>query len=156
MNNQWYYTLFLNGSNLYCKLLNFRPNQATNWPKFGTQYFSHFSQFLARNGPFFLASREKSKTREMCRSTLEYILKLLWFHNSCKQNICDTKCPKTVLFFQFHITRTVGTQVFWFLSRYVLIRLDCFCIACVYLPKLIFQKAEFCSKILKASLTLKS
>ena len=32
-------------------------------------YFSHFSQFLARNGSFFLASREKSKTREMCTST---------------------------------------------------------------------------------------
>ena len=39
--------------------------------KKGTLYFSHFSQFLARNGSFFLASREKSKTREMCRSSFQ-------------------------------------------------------------------------------------
>ena len=39
---------------------------------------------------------------------MEHILKLSWFHNSCQQNFCVTKCPKTVLFFQFHIPGTVG------------------------------------------------
>ena len=38
---------------------------------------------------------------------MEHILKLSWFHNSCQQNFCVTKCPKTVLFFQFHIPGTV-------------------------------------------------
>ena len=39
--------------------------------KIGTYNFSHFSQFLARNRSIFLASREKSKPREMCRSNVQ-------------------------------------------------------------------------------------
>ena len=50
-----------------------RSNFALKWLKIGSKwvknYFSHFSQFLARKGAFFLASREKSKTREMCMSS---------------------------------------------------------------------------------------
>ena len=40
-----------------------------------------------------------------------HILKLSWFHNSCQQNLCVPKCPKTVLFFQFHIPGTVGNPL---------------------------------------------
>ena len=50
------------------KLLKFWSNWGFMGAKLGTYLFSHFSQFLARNGSFFLASREKSKTREMCMS----------------------------------------------------------------------------------------
>ena len=43
------------------------------------------------------------------RQACGHILKLSRFHNSCKQNFCVTKCPKTVLFVQFHNTGTVHT-----------------------------------------------
>ena len=42
------------------------------------------------------------------RQACGHILKLSRFHNSCKQNFCVTKCPKTVLFVQFHNTGTVS------------------------------------------------
>ena len=45
------------------------------------------------------------------RQACGHILKLSRFHNSCKQNFCVTKCPKTVLFFQFHITGTVYVRM---------------------------------------------
>ena len=51
------------------KLFKIWSNLAPKWPKIGTFVFSHFSQFLARNRSIFLASREKSKTREMCTSS---------------------------------------------------------------------------------------
>ena len=61
-----------------------RSNFTLKWLKIGSKwvknYFSHFSQFLARNGSFFLASREKSKTREMCTSTL------FWFDEYYKDS----------------------------------------------------------------------
>ena len=44
------------------------------------------------------------------RQACGHILKLSRFHNSCKQNFCVTKCPKTVLFVQFHNTVTVLTK----------------------------------------------
>ena len=43
------------------------------------------------------------------RQACGHILKLSRFHNSCKQNFCVTKCPKTVLFVQFHNTGTVNS-----------------------------------------------
>ena len=42
------------------------------------------------------------------KEALVNILKLSRFHNSCKQKFCATKCPKTVLFEQFHICMTVS------------------------------------------------
>ena len=46
------------------------------------------------------------------REALEHILRLSRFHNSCKHNFCVTKTPKIHLFFQFHITGTVGMRHF--------------------------------------------
>ena len=51
------------------------------------------------------------------KEALVNILKLSRFHNSCKQKFCATKCPKTVLFEQFHICMTVGTICVWTLDH---------------------------------------
>ena len=46
------------------------------------------------------------------KEALGNILELSRFHNSCKQKFCATKCPKTVLFEQFHICMTVCLLIF--------------------------------------------
>ena len=43
------------------------------------------------------------------RQACWHILKVSRFYNSCKQNFHVTKCPKTVLFVQFHNTGTVDS-----------------------------------------------
>ena len=43
----------------------------------------------------------------LVRKACEHILQLDRFHNSCKQKFSVSKCPKTVLFGQFHNTGTV-------------------------------------------------
>ena len=37
----------------------------------------------------------------LVKKALEHILKISWFHNSCKQNFCVTKTPEIHLFFSF-------------------------------------------------------
>ena len=42
-------------------------------------------------------------SQSLCvKEALEHILNLSRLHNSWKQMFCVTKCPKTVLFYQFH------------------------------------------------------
>ena len=53
-------------------------------------------------------------------------MKLSWFHNSCKQNFYVTKCPKTVLFFQFHITGTVPISFIKVIGNQHLLTLQAF------------------------------
>ena len=45
------------------------------------------------------------------KQALEQILKLSWFHNSCKQSFGVTKSPKIHLYYQFHIWVTVRSKI---------------------------------------------
>ena len=52
------------------------------------------------------------------RKALGHILRLSKLYNSCKQNFCVTKCPKTVLFVQFYNTGTVVLHTYIHCSYY--------------------------------------
>ena len=55
------------------------------------------------------------------REALGHILNLSRRHNSCKQNFCVTKSPKIHLFFQFHITGTVCSIIYFYIEQFELI-----------------------------------
>ena len=56
------------------------------------------------------------------KQALEHILILNRLHSRCKQSFCVTKCPKTVLFQQFHICMTV--RIWHFFRKVSLLLLE--------------------------------